>query len=140
MALKGSEPSTALFVNSIKEERYLFEVHYYINPTVANTALSMAYGMGFKNIYFLGVDLAYRLDGNHHSKKSFYYNDKEGDLEMYTSTNQIKVKANLSNETLYTDSFFNTSKYVKPLCFMSPRLISNDSKLNFCKSHFPLNN
>lgn len=110
MAIKGSEPSTALFVNSIGKDRSLFEIHYYINPTVANTALSFAYGMGFKNIYFLGVDLARKDKGSHHSVNSFYYNKEGKDLNIYNQKGKIKVKANFSDEVMSTDYFFDTSK------------------------------
>jgi hypothetical protein len=40
-------------------------------PQVANTALAMAQNLGFKNVYFFGVDLGSRDPALHHSKHSW---------------------------------------------------------------------
>ncbi len=51
------------------------------NPTVTNAGLSFAIGMGFRDIYLLGVDLGTAPDAQHHSKLSLYY-----DLEKKTQS------------------------------------------------------
>ncbi|MBO9489061.1 motility associated factor glycosyltransferase family protein [Endozoicomonas sp. G2_1] len=110
MAIKGQEPSAALLMETALGKE-LFDVHKYINPTVANTVLSIVNGLGFKNIYFAGVDLAHKLDGNHHSTKSLYYNQDGDDLDLYgyKSLSTIPVEGNFGGE-FTTEPFFNASK------------------------------
>ncbi len=49
-------------------------------PTVANTGLGAAVGLGFREIYLFGVDLGSRNPSTHHSKHSAYVKrDGEGD-------------------------------------------------------------
>lgn len=74
------------------------------NPTVTNAALSYALAMGFKEIYFLGVDLGTRPDGAHHSSLSLY-NDFEEKQEKDTDTtlfdysvSKYKIKGNFVDE------------------------------------------
>lgn len=43
-------------------------------PLVSNAGLRFAVGMGFANIYMLGIDLGTRDKEQHHSKDSSYYN------------------------------------------------------------------
>ena len=62
--------------------------------------------MGFKNIYFLGVDLGTREDGSHHSKNSVYEDiqkkDTEGKAYMpYTNKDEsYKVPGNFGGEVI----------------------------------------
>lgn len=109
MAAKSEEPSAPLLMESSLSEH--FELYPYINPTVANTAASMALGFGFQNIYFLGVDLAHKSEGNHHSEKSIYYNAEGDDLNLYDSSNLLDypVEGNFG-DTFYTDPFFSGSR------------------------------
>jgi hypothetical protein len=49
-------------------------------PTVANTGLGAALGLGFKEIYLFGIDLGSRNQNSHHSKHSAYVRrEGEGD-------------------------------------------------------------
>lgn len=50
---------------------------YYAAPTVANTAARIALGMGFRDLYLIGVDLGSRDAGMHHGRHSVYVADKE---------------------------------------------------------------
>lgn len=50
---------------------------YYAAPTVANTAARIALGMGFRELYLIGVDLGAREAGAHHGRHSVYVADKE---------------------------------------------------------------
>ncbi|HEY4635064.1 MAG TPA: 6-hydroxymethylpterin diphosphokinase MptE-like protein, partial [Rhodospirillales bacterium] len=45
------------------------------DPTVVNAGLSFAQEMGFRQIYFFGVDLGTRDVGQHHSKDAYQYAD-----------------------------------------------------------------
>lgn len=49
---------------------------YYAAPTVANTAARIALGMGFRNLYLVGVDLGSRHQDQHHGRHSIYVADK----------------------------------------------------------------
>lgn len=51
-------------------------------PTVTNTGLSAALGMGFREIYLFGVDLGTRNQGRHHSKDSLYRHDGDDKDEL----------------------------------------------------------
>ncbi|KZN32991.1 6-hydroxymethylpterin diphosphokinase MptE-like protein [Pseudoalteromonas luteoviolacea] len=58
----------------------------YCNPVVANTALSYAMYLGFKNIYLFGIDNGSSVSGNHHSKDSIYkFNQEDEQEEGYIS-------------------------------------------------------
>lgn len=108
MAPKGLEPSAPLLMESSFSES--FELHDYVNPTVANTAASISVGLGFKNIYFLGIDLAHKDDGNHHSAQSIYYNKSGEDIGFYVSNKlEHEVPGNFGG-VFYTDPFFDGSR------------------------------
>ena len=50
----------------------LIQLLPYCNPTVTNCALAYALCMGFRDIYFIGVDMGTADDGRHHSDISLY--------------------------------------------------------------------
>ncbi|MCJ8321023.1 MAG: DUF115 domain-containing protein [Colwellia sp.] len=82
MALKANESGSELVLED-KLGKKLFESYQFMNPTVANASLTIATALGFKNFYFMGVDLGQKQDGNHHSKNSLYYDDKDSDEGLY---------------------------------------------------------
>jgi len=110
MMLKDYEPASILAqgLSGIKGQT---DNHKYINPTVANTALTVATAMGFKKVFFFGVDLGHKVGGSHHSKKSFYYNEAENDLNIYYARNDsIKLfEGNFGGE-FFADKFFERSR------------------------------
>ncbi|WP_258872748.1 motility associated factor glycosyltransferase family protein [Thalassotalea euphylliae] len=124
MAAKGAEPTAPLLMESRLAE--LFEIHSHINPTVANTAASVAVGFGFKNIYFLGVDLGHKKGSSHHSKKSIYYGNDGEDMELYDASSVLEQerKGNFGG-VFYTNPFFDSSKRALE------RLTAENSELNF---------
>ncbi|WP_448552031.1 motility associated factor glycosyltransferase family protein [Thalassotalea montiporae] len=124
MAPKGSEPSEPLLMES--SLAHLFEIHNYINPTVANTATSIAVALGFNDIYLLGVDLAHKKGGVHHSAKSMYYSEEGEDLSLYDSNDVLEneLEGNFGG-IFHTDSFFGGSKRVLEW------LIGNNTELSF---------
>lgn len=109
MAAKMNEPSSSLLLRD-EVGKTLFSAYHFINPTVANTALVMAYNMGFKNFYLMGIDLGHKQDGKHHSKKSLYYAKDEQDLDLYKVNKDalIELEGNLGG-TFLCDSFFHQS-------------------------------
>ncbi len=109
MAAKMNEPSSSLLLRD-KFGNKMFSAYHFINPTVANTALVMGYNLGFKNFYLFGIDLGHKQGGNHHSKKSLYYNKNEQDLDLYkvNEKNSVEVEGNFGG-TFLCDSFFNQS-------------------------------
>ena len=120
MAAKGLEPSAPLLMESEFSE--LFDLHDYINPTVANTATSISVALGFKNLYLLGIDLAHKNDGNHHSSKSIYYDQGGEDINFYVSSAVLEheVPGNFGG-VFYTDPFFDGSKrMIEKLVAVSP--------------------
>ncbi len=61
----------------------------YTAPTVANAALVLALEMGVETIYFLGMDLSYPCETQHHSKYSLYFNP-EHPLYLENKLSDIK--------------------------------------------------
>ena len=49
---------------------------YYAAPTVSNTGARIALGMGFRDLYLVGVDLGARDKAQHHSARSVYVTDE----------------------------------------------------------------
>lgn len=106
MAAKQNEPSSALLQRDT-EAAELFSSYYFINPTVANTALVMGYNLGFKNFFLCGIDLGHKQGELHHSKKSLYYNEQLEDQKLYEviEKDQIEVDGNFGGKFI-CDYFF----------------------------------
>ncbi len=72
---KGDEPMfSLLFANTELMQQY--RKFAFINPLVGNIGVSLPLHLGFDNLYLLGLDNGYRSAEHHHSKYSFYYDDK----------------------------------------------------------------
>jgi len=109
MAPKASEPSTCLLLQDPVAGE-LFEEFTHITPTVANTALVMATKLGFRQFYFVGVDLGRKQAGAHHSQHSFYYDEEGKDINLYPEMeNEFINPGNFSGEFI-SDPIFNMSK------------------------------
>ena len=105
MGAKANEPSTDMLL-SLELGRSQFEDYLYINPTVANTALSLAYAMGFKNFYLMGVDLGHKQGGKHHSVNSLYYEgDEDKGLYIMSEGGGVPIEGNFGGDFI-SDSFF----------------------------------
>ncbi len=82
---------------------------YYAAPTVANTAARIALGMGFTNLYLVGVDLGAREKGQHHSQYSVYMADKDflkTHPQHLAATNYtIETPGNFGGTVLTSQSF-----------------------------------
>ncbi|MCF2909706.1 DUF115 domain-containing protein [Pseudoalteromonas sp. DL2-H2.2] len=73
IAAKGAEAGTSMM--DLLALRYMSKTLPkipYSNPVVANTALSFALYLGFRNVYLFGVDNGKDPQGAHHSKDSIY--------------------------------------------------------------------
>lgn len=121
MAAKQNEPSSALLQRDVEGGK-LFKPYYFINPTVANTALVMGYNLGFKNFYLCGIDLGHKQGELHHSKKSLYYNEQQEDKNLYeiNEKDQIEVDGNFGGKFL-CDYFFYQSNIA-----LSKQIIGSD--------------
>lgn len=91
----------------------------YSNPTVSNTALAVITSLGFKEIYFIGVDLGYKSQAHHHSKESIYYD--ENFAHVVEHNDDMKVEGNFS-ESVFTTSIFDSSKGNMELLLESCRI------------------
>lgn len=96
----------------------------YCNPTVSNTALSIANHFGFKNIFLIGVDLGVIDAKNHHSKNSGYYDKKNETLTINKEQPfNIPVKGNF-RDVVTTNQVLNFSrKMIEQLIMTNKDLI-----------------
>lgn len=62
----------------------------FCNPMVANTSLSYAVSLGFKQIYMFGVDNGYAADGTHHSKDSDYYTGPLKSIKVHEASHYLE--------------------------------------------------
>ena len=93
--LKANDAGSLLFKDKTPLE--------FVNPTVTNTGLAMAYYLGFKKVFLFGVDLAFPEE-KHHAKGSYYdLMDKNSLGRMYKG--QMEVEGNFGGK-VYTSSIF----------------------------------
>jgi hypothetical protein len=111
IALKGSEAGTILFqlMLYLETQRY-HNIIGYSNPLVGNTALSFIAHMGFKNIYLFGMDCGYVDPQYHHSKDSFYFDDKGNEkFKPIKLGEEFAVEGNFAPQVI-TEPLLYTSK------------------------------
>jgi hypothetical protein len=68
MYLKAGDAGSSLFPSK-------YPHLYYVNPTVTNTGLALAYYLGFREVYLLGVDLGFPEE-KFHAEGTIYEVDK----------------------------------------------------------------
>lgn len=100
---------------------------YNAAPTVTNTAARMAVGLGFRNLYLVGVDLGSREKGKHHSQQSVYCAD-ETFLETHpehksASDFKLRAKGNFGGTVLTNNSFLWSSTMFQALNDMVSNLV-----------------
>jgi len=100
MFLKGGDAGSDLF-----PQKKL----YFVNPTVTNTGLALAYYLGFDQVYLFGVDLAFH-EKKHHAKGTAYETFFGKNIDEHFKGG-IEVEGNFG-ETLTTNSIFYSSKRV----------------------------
>jgi len=118
---KPNDGGTELMRTALGQESFNNYLHLFSsNPTVSNAALVFAIKLGFKNIYFHGVDLGYIDPNYHHSKDSLYFeNDKKiADFDGHAQNNKI-VKGNFV-ETVFSSMIFDWSRHTLEHVLRSP--------------------
>ena len=73
VAFKEGESSTVSSLNILGENN--FETLKFAFPTVSNFAVNLFVTLGFKQLYFFGIDLGFIDKNHHHSKSSGYYDE-----------------------------------------------------------------
>jgi hypothetical protein len=99
MYLKGADAGAELFPKDIDRL-------YYVNPTVTNTGLALAFYLGFNKVYLVGVDLAFPEE-KHHAEGSVYETVFKDWQDIFKG--EIEVEANFGG-TVFTNSIFYASK------------------------------
>lgn len=125
LGLKGPEAGTAISqIQYLKSNGKSLPSLICAGPLVANTALAYATMMGFEEIYLIGVDNGFPLDGKSHSSHSIYTDAKfegkfkpskdapytlKGNLGGQVKANHLMVQAKQQMEAVikrYTDSSY----------------------------------
>jgi len=134
MVNKHGEPSAELIAQN-EQLSCSVDAHYFLNPTVANTAMTFIAAFGFENCYLVGVDLGHECSGSHHSKQSLYYDNEQQDLKLHKSgEGDIEVEGNFGG-TFLTNPFFSMSAvYIDKLLQNYPQIncfnLSNGIKIS----------
>jgi hypothetical protein len=76
MAMKSNDLGTH-YVSRFAGQKKPFISLRSCNPTVANAAIALMANMGFKKLYFFGLDLGFSASGQHHSSHSKHYDIKK---------------------------------------------------------------
>ncbi len=82
---------------------------YFVNPTVTNTGLALAYYLGFKKVFFFGVDLALH-EAKHHAEGTIYDTVADAD-ELYKG--EIEVEGNFGGKLATTSIFYSSLKVME---------------------------
>ncbi len=83
-----SAGSTNIVKHCVKS-KYKVEVRY-IAPNVANTAISTAIALGFRDVYLFGIDLGRRQAQETHAKTSIYQKNKKFMENIFLQKGYIK--------------------------------------------------
>ena len=101
--LKAGDAGAALFPQ---------EKLYFVNPTVTNTGLAMAYYLGFERVYLFGVDLAFPDKKRHHATGSVYETLFKEDVEKLLK-GELEVEGNFGGTLLTTSLFYNSKRVME---------------------------
>tara|TARA_R100001129_G_scaffold186664_1_gene180109 strand:+ start:7507 stop:9579 length:2073 start_codon:yes stop_codon:yes gene_type:complete len=122
MTGKGRDASVSLLnLTLLNEDNRSVPIAPYGNPLVSNLALSYAVLLGFKDIYLMGVDNAYSLDGLHHSKSSDHYKGKLTNIKQAPAKRDIE--GNLGGS-------LKTTELLAMSCHQMGRLLTNPISKN----------
>lgn len=103
--LKDTETGTMLAHNLMKESSV--PVLARLAPTCVHTAVTMATVMGFRNIYFFGVDMGTLDVSKHHSKHSAYNKlTEEMNASLSISKDGEVYKSNLGDKEVFSSSLY----------------------------------
>lgn len=111
VAFKEGESSTVSALQIVGEKNY--SVLQFAFPTVANFACDLFTTLGFKNLYFIGVDMGFISDKRHHSRQSAYYLEDGEEMYNYSDTiNTAFVVPGNFRKTVMTKHEFKIAKMV----------------------------
>ncbi len=84
-------------------------------PTVTNAGTDFALRMGFSEIYLLGVDVGYPKEGPHHSKDSYYYDEKHATeyVTQVVKETDVAMKQSLSVPGNFDDTVESTTIFIQ---------------------------
>ncbi len=113
MVAKVDEPSSSLLMRD-EVGKDLFSAYHFMNPTVANTALTAAYHLGFKKLYLFGIDLGHKEGGNHHSTHSLYYSENEKDNALFhiDRRESVEVEGNFGGTFICNHFFYQSNQHL----------------------------
>jgi len=83
---------------------------YFVNPTVTNTGLALAFYLGFKRVYLFGVDLAFK--GKRHHAKGTAYEILFKEVKNLLKE-EIEVEGNFGEKLLTSSLFYSSLKVMK---------------------------
>lgn len=111
IAFKEGESSTVSSMEVIGQKE--FSVLQFAFPTVANFACNLFTKLGYRNIYFIGVDMGFISDKRHHSRQSAYYQEDGEEMYNYSETiNTAFVVPGNFRKTVFTKHEFKIAKMV----------------------------
>lgn len=112
MYAKPNDGGTDLLYSSYPQEFQKIMLLYASNPTVTNAATAFAARTGFKELYFVGMDLGFKDENQHHSKTSIYYGDDPYFEDEYNLVRgSLKEVPGNFSDTVYTISIFDWARH-----------------------------
>jgi hypothetical protein len=138
LALKGPEASTVFTQVMLSEDERKFVPSLpFSGPLVANTALSYAMSIGFREIYLFGVDNGY-LNGKTHSENSIYASNDNYN-KIIDKGAVYKLKGNLTQDVMATNLLKLAHKFMESLIKMDKKsFIYNIGEGAFIEGALPL--
>lgn len=82
-------------------------------PTCTNLGVALAISMGFKRLFFFGLDFGFRDVSNHHAKGSIYY--EKMFRQKHEEKDLIKVEAVNGGDAWTTPNYFTSKRKVENL-------------------------
>lgn len=121
IAFKEGESSTTSMLEVLGEDNY--ETLTFAFPTVTNFALNFFIKLGYRQLYFFGVDLGFVDNSKHHSIQSGYYDKSGNALYDYAKKNNtsLRVPGNF-RDSVFTKHEFKIAKMVMEQSLSSSRL------------------
>ena len=126
MAMKSNDLGTHYISQFIAKGNFLISLSH-CNPTVVNTGMTYAEGLGFRNIYLFGVDLGFPNGDQHHSSLSVHYDVKDDYVEklnLITPSNRGtgEVAANFGGKVQSTAVYNNSRQSLEAILNNNPNL------------------
>ncbi|MBO1352260.1 MAG: motility associated factor glycosyltransferase family protein [Hormoscilla sp. GUM202] len=114
LLFKEGETATSLFVQGANQRAggTIMEGAAATHPTVANLMSVWMGRLGFNTFYLFGCDLG-AVDDEHHSRKSYYYDENGDDLELYSvSAHEHCIEEGNFGGKVVSSPIFTTSRFM----------------------------